>query len=116
MAHTADDVIFADYPMFHIAGIFGRGYFAIAHGMSIVIPTPLGARDKRFIDNYWKFVDKFGITIFSGVPTTLAQLAKSSPARREPELAAPVRAAPARPRFRPRSRARSRPRSACACC
>ncbi len=25
MAHTADDVIFADYPMFHIAGIFGRG-------------------------------------------------------------------------------------------
>jgi fatty-acyl-CoA synthase len=65
--------------MFHIAGIFGRGYFAIAHGMSIVIPSPLGARDKRFIDNYWKFVDKFGITIFSGVPTTLAQLAKSGP-------------------------------------
>jgi fatty-acyl-CoA synthase len=79
MAHTADDVIFADYPMFHIAGIFGRGYFAIAHGMQIVIPTPLGARDKRFIDNYWKFVSKFGITIFSGVPTTLAQLAKSKP-------------------------------------
>ena len=79
MAHTADDVIFSDYPMFHIAGIFGRGYFAIAHGMSIVIPSPLGARDKRFIENYWKFVDRFGITIFSGVPTTLAQLAKSGP-------------------------------------
>jgi fatty-acyl-CoA synthase len=79
MAHTPDDVIFADYPMFHIAGIFGRGYFAIAHGMSIVIPSPLGARDKRFIENYWKFVDRFGITIFSGVPTTLAQLAKSGP-------------------------------------
>jgi fatty-acyl-CoA synthase len=79
MAHTPDDVIFSDYPMFHIAGIFGRGYFAIAHGMSIVIPSPLGARDKRFIENYWKFVDRFGITIFSGVPTTLAQLAKSGP-------------------------------------
>jgi len=79
MAHTSDDVIFADYPMFHIAGIFARGYFAIAHGMSIVIPTPLGARDKRFIENYWRFVQKFGITIFSGVPTTLAQLAKSGP-------------------------------------
>ena len=79
MAHTSDDVIFADYPMFHIAGIFGRGYFPIAHGMSIVIPSPLGARDKRFIDNYWRFVDKFGITLFSGVPTTLAQLAKNGP-------------------------------------
>src|SRR5262249_19075511 len=36
MAHTPDDVIFADYPMFHIAGMFARGYFALAHGMSIV--------------------------------------------------------------------------------
>jgi fatty-acyl-CoA synthase len=79
MAHTSDDVIFADYPMFHIAGIFARGYFAIAHGMSIVIPSPIGARDKRFIENYWRFVERFGITIFSGVPTTLAQLAKSGP-------------------------------------
>src|SRR5262245_54362237 len=79
MAHSADDVIFADYPMFHIAGMFARGYFALAHGMSIMIPSPLGARDKRFIANYWRFVDKFGITIFSGVPTTLAQLAKSGP-------------------------------------
>ena len=75
MAHTADDVIFADYPMFHIAGFFGRGIMAIADGMEIVIPAPGGARDKRFIENYWKFVDKFGITIFSGVPMTLAQLA-----------------------------------------
>jgi fatty-acyl-CoA synthase len=78
MAHTSDDVIFADYPMFHIAGIFARGYFAIAHGMSIVIPTPLGARDKRFIENYWRFVQRFGITIFSGVPNT----PRTSPRRR----------------------------------
>jgi fatty-acyl-CoA synthase len=77
MAHTPDDVMFADYPMFHIAGIFVRGYFAIAHGMTMVIPSPLGARDKRFIDNYWRFVERFGITIFSGVPTTLAQLSKA---------------------------------------
>ena len=80
MVHPADDVMFADYPMFHIAGIFGRGYIAIAYGMQVVIPTPLGARDKRFIDNYWKFIDKFKISFFSGVPTTLAQLAKSKPA------------------------------------
>ena len=79
MAHTPDDVVFADYPMFHIAGIFGRGYIAIAYGMQVVIPTPTGARDKRFIENYWKFVDKFKISFFSGVPTTLAQLAKSKP-------------------------------------
>ena len=76
MAHTADDVIFADYPMFHIAGFFGRGIMAIADGMEIVIPAPGGARDKRFIENYWKFVEKFRISLLSGVPTTLAQLSK----------------------------------------
>src|SRR4051794_370260 len=76
MAHTADDVIFADYPMFHIAGFFGRGIMAIADGMQIVIPSPSGARDKRFIENYWRFVAKYRISLLSGVPTTLAQLSK----------------------------------------
>ena len=76
MAHTANDVIFSDYPMFHIAGFFGRGIMAIANGMEIVIPSPIGARDKHFIENYWKFVEKFRISVLSGVPTTLAQLSK----------------------------------------
>jgi fatty-acyl-CoA synthase len=79
MAHTADDVIFSDYPMFHIAGFFGRGIMAIADGMEIVIPSPSGARDKRFIENYWNFVEKFRISLLSGVPTTLAQLSKMPP-------------------------------------
>jgi fatty-acyl-CoA synthase len=79
MAHTADDVIFSDYPMFHIAGFFGRGIMAIADGMQIVIPSPIGARDKAFIENYWKFVERYRISILSGVPTTLAQLSKNPP-------------------------------------
>jgi fatty-acyl-CoA synthase len=77
MAHTSDDVIFADYPMFHIAGFLGRGVLPAVHGMTIAIPTPLGAREKRFVQNYWQLVEKFGITVFSGVPTTLAALAKT---------------------------------------
>ena len=76
MAHTANDVMFADYPMFHIAGFFRHGIMAIADGMQIVIPAPGGARDKRFIENYWRFIEKFRISILSGVPTTLAQLTK----------------------------------------
>ena len=76
MAHTADDVIFSDYPMFHIAGFFGRGIMAIADGMEIVIHSPIGAREKRFVENYWRFVEKFRISVLSGVPTTLAQLTK----------------------------------------
>ena len=79
MGHTSDDVILSDYPMFHIAGLFGRGLLPLVHGMHIVIPSPLGARDKRFIENYWGFVETFRINYFSGVPTTLATLAKQPP-------------------------------------
>jgi fatty-acyl-CoA synthase len=79
MAHTADDIIFSDYPLFHIAGFFGRGIMAIADGMTLVIPSPIGARDKVFVENYWKFVERYRISILSGVPTTLAQLSKNPP-------------------------------------
>jgi fatty-acyl-CoA synthase len=79
IGHTPEDVMFSDYPMFHIAGFFGRGVLPIAGAMTIVIPTPLGARDKRFMSNYWKFIEKFRISLLSGVPTTLAVLAKNPP-------------------------------------
>ena len=79
MGHVPEDVIFSDYPMFHIAGFFGRGIMAIAGAMTIVIPTPLGARDRRFLSNYWKFIEKFRISVLSGVPTTLSVLAKNPP-------------------------------------
>ncbi len=79
MAHVPGDVMFADYPMFHVAGFFGRGILPVANGMSIMIPAPTGARDKRFIANYWKLVEKYRVTIFSGVPTTLSVLAKNPP-------------------------------------
>lgn len=79
MAHVAEDVMFSDYPMFHIAGFFGRGILPLANGMTIVIPAPNGARNRNFIANYWKLVEKYRITIFSGVPTTLSVLAKNPP-------------------------------------
>ncbi len=80
VAHGADDCIFADYPMFHIAGFFGRGILPLVNGMTIVIPSAIGARSKAFIANYWKLVERFRITFLSGVPTTLSVLADQPPA------------------------------------
>jgi fatty-acyl-CoA synthase len=74
-----DESIFADYPLFHVAGVLSRGILSICHGMMVMIPSALGARDKRFIANYWKFVEKYRITQFTGVPTTLSVLAKNLP-------------------------------------
>jgi fatty-acyl-CoA synthase len=79
MAHQAEDVIFADYPIFHVAGFYNRCVGAIADGMRVVIPTALGARNKEFIARYWKFVERCGVTVLAGVPTTLSVLAKNPP-------------------------------------
>jgi fatty-acyl-CoA synthase len=79
MAHQARDVIFADYPIFHVSGFYNRCVSAIADGMRVVIPTALGARNKEFIARYWKFVERCGVTVLAGVPTTLSVLAKNPP-------------------------------------
>jgi fatty-acyl-CoA synthase len=73
------EIIVHDSPMFHVGGLVGRCLPPLASGAGILIPSALGARDKRYIGNYWKFVEKYRVTRLSGVPTTLAVLAKSRP-------------------------------------
>src|SRR4030088_2317712 len=73
------EVAFHDSPMFHSGGLMGRCIPPWASGASFVIPSVMGARDKRFIANYWRFVEKYRVTRLSGVPTTLAVLTKSPP-------------------------------------
>jgi fatty-acyl-CoA synthase len=73
------EVVLHDAPMFHVGGLAGRCLPPLASGASILIPSVMGARDKRYIANYWKFVEKYRVTRLSGVPTTLATLAKSGP-------------------------------------
>ena len=73
------EVVLHDTPMFHIGGLAGRCLPPLASGASVLIPSVMGARDKHYIANYWKFVEKYRVTRLSGVPTTLATLAKSPP-------------------------------------
>ena len=73
------EVIFHDTPMFHSGGLMGRCIPPLASGASVLIPSVMGARDKRYLANYWRFVEKYRVTRLSGVPTTLAVLTKSPP-------------------------------------
>lgn len=73
------EIIIHDVPMFHVGGLTGRCLPPLASGASVLIPSVMGARDKRYMSNYWKFVAKYRVTRLSGVPTTLAVLAKSPP-------------------------------------
>lgn len=65
------EVILHDTPMFHVGGLVGRCLPPLACGASILIPSVMGARDKRYIGNYWRFIEKYRVTRLSGVPTTL---------------------------------------------
>jgi fatty-acyl-CoA synthase len=77
------EVVLHDTPMFHIGGLAGRCLPPLASGASVLIPSVMGARDRRYIANYWKFVEKYRVTRLSGVPTTLATLANSPPQRED---------------------------------
>ena len=115
MAHTADDVIFSDYPMFHIAGFFGRGIMAIADGMEIVIPSP--DRSSR------QTLHRELLEVRREIPHLhpLRRADHAGPAqqvtaeRGERESRCVPTASPARPRSRLRSRVSSRKSAACAC-
>ncbi len=79
LGYGSQETIFADYPFFHSAGYINRAVAPVALGMSVVIPSAMGARDKAFVSNYWRFVERFGVTQLSGVPATLSLLAKNPP-------------------------------------
>ena len=79
LAFTPHDVVLSDTPLFHIGGLLVRGLVSTADGHTTIIPSMHGARDKTYIANYWRYVERFGITQISGVPTTLSVLAKNPP-------------------------------------
>jgi fatty-acyl-CoA synthase len=79
MQLTVGEIIIQDTPMFHVGGLVGRYLPPLACGASILIPSMMGARDKRYMANYWRFVESYRVTRLTGVPTTLAVLAKSPP-------------------------------------
>jgi fatty-acyl-CoA synthase len=79
MQITLGEVVLQDTPMFHVGGLAGRCLPMLASGASLVIPSLMGARDKRYLANYWKFIARFRVTRLSGVPTTFSVLAKTPP-------------------------------------
>jgi len=70
-----DEVLFGAGPLYHIGGIEPASAVPFANGMTILIPGPLGFRNRELIANYWKYFAKFGITRLYGVPTSYTSIA-----------------------------------------
>jgi fatty-acyl-CoA synthase len=71
---SADDVLINGFPLFHVAGSFVFGTSAFLRGANVILPTRLGMRSTAFVRNYWRFVEKYRVSLLVTVPTVIATL------------------------------------------
>ncbi|MBX3578391.1 MAG: AMP-binding protein [Rhizobiaceae bacterium] len=68
------DTVINGFPFFHVGGTMTVGLSVIAAGGHIVVPSPYGMRDPATVANYWTLVERFGLTVVGGVPTSIAAI------------------------------------------
>jgi fatty-acyl-CoA synthase len=71
---TEHDSMINGFPLFHVAGAFVYGAGCFCAGANIVLPPRLGMRDRRFVSNYWRFVERYRVSYLAAVPTIIAAL------------------------------------------
>lgn len=62
------------FPLFHVAGAFVYGLALLSVGATQVLPTLSGMRNAAFVQRYWRFAEREGVTALACVPTILATL------------------------------------------
>jgi len=70
------DIAINGFPLFHVGGTMTVGLSILAAGGHVIIPSPYSLRSPDAIRNYWHTTARFGATIVSGVPTSIAALAE----------------------------------------
>ena len=70
----AEHVLINPLPQFHVGGSIFGALSPIANGWTVVIPTPLGARNPNVVRDWWSLVERNKVTIAGAVPTTLAAI------------------------------------------
>ncbi|WP_340110369.1 acyl-CoA synthetase [Pikeienuella sp. HZG-20] len=71
---TADDVMLCPLPMFHVFAAYPVLMACVATGAHMVMPTPQGYRGEGVFDNFWKLIERWGVTFMITVPTAAAAL------------------------------------------
>ena len=61
-------------PLFHVAGALATALGALACGVHMVLPTPAGLRNPQVIQQHWRLVEHYRLTVSGGIPTSLASM------------------------------------------
>ena len=67
-------VLLNPLPQFHVGGSLFGALSPVANGWTVVIPTPLGARNPNVVRDYWGIVERNKVDVGGAVPTTLAAI------------------------------------------
>jgi fatty-acyl-CoA synthase len=68
------DVTLCGLPLFHVNGVIVTGLAAFIGGAEVLLATPQGYRNTTLIGNFWKVIERYKVSFFSGVPTIYAGL------------------------------------------
>lgn len=68
------DVVVCGLPLFHVNGVVVTGLAVFMSGARVLLAGRNGFRNPALIPNFWKLVERFRVTTFSGVPTVYAAL------------------------------------------
>ena len=68
------DVLLCPLPLFHVFAAYPILMCCIMSGAHVVFPTPQGYRGDGVFDNFWKLIERWGVTFMITVPTALSAL------------------------------------------
>lgn len=71
---TKKDVLLCPLPLFHVFAAYPILMSCLMSGAHVVFPTPQGYRGEGVFDNFWKLVERWGVTFMITVPTALSAL------------------------------------------
>ncbi|MFC7047724.1 acyl-CoA synthetase [Emcibacter nanhaiensis] len=73
-ATDQDSVGLCGLPLFHVNAAIVTGLSCFLQQATVLLATPGGYRTPDVIGNFWKLIERYRVTFFSGVPTLYASL------------------------------------------
>ncbi|RJG08738.1 AMP-binding protein [Pseudomonas cavernicola] len=71
---SAKDIAINGLPIFHVAGAIVNSLAILGAGGQLVLPTVAGFRNPEVIRRHWRLIQDLGVTISSGIPTSMASM------------------------------------------
>lgn len=75
--YDRSDRVLNGFPFFHVGGTMTVGLAVLAAGGHVIVPSPYGMRSSAAVENVWRLVESFRLTVIGGVPTTIAAITNS---------------------------------------